>query len=96
MEENEKVRAGRNRTIVLTEEDKIRLSPRIAKAGADYLDKTINSDLLQALPLLPDEFADLIIIDPPYNLTKNFAGKVFNELQFWNSIFINFSLLVFQ
>ena len=79
MEENEKVRAGRNRTIVLTEEDKIRLSPRIAKAGADYLDKTINSDLLKALPLLPDEFADLIIIDPPYNLTKNFAGKIFNE-----------------
>ena len=79
MEKNEKVRAGRNRTIVLTEEDKIRLSPRIAKAGADYLDKTINSDLLQALPLLPDEFADLIIIDPPYNLTKNFAGKIFNE-----------------
>ena len=79
MEKNEKVRAGRNRTIVLTEEDKIRLSPRIAKAEADYLDKTINSDLLQALPLLPDEFADLIIIDPPYNLTKNFAGKIFNE-----------------
>ena len=44
-----------------------------------YLDKTINSDLLQALPLLPDAFADLIIIDPPYNLTKNFGGKVFNE-----------------
>ena len=79
MEKNEKVRAGRNRTIVLTEEDKIRLSPRIAKAGSDYLDKTINSDLLQALPLLPDVFADLIIIDPPYNLTKNFAGKIFNE-----------------
>ena len=45
----------------------------------EYLDKTINADLLTALPLLPDEFADLIIIDPPYNLTKNFGGKVFNE-----------------
>ena len=43
------------------------------------LDKTINADILQALPLLPDQFADLIIIDPPYNLTKNFGGKVFNE-----------------
>ena len=101
MKENEKVRAERNRTIVLTEEDKKRLGQKLVKitefpdsirqapevsendkfekAEFDYLDKTINSDLLSALPLLPDEFADLIIIDPPYNLTKNFAGKVFNE-----------------
>ena len=108
MEEKEKVRAGRNRTIVLTDQDRKRLKEKIVmnmdspvkpamfakqtrlgndmqcKAGNDsllevYLDKTINSDLLTALPLLPDEFADLIIIDPPYNLTKNFGGKVFNE-----------------
>ena len=43
----------------------------------DILNKTINGDIYQALPLLPDGFADLIIIDPPYNLTKNFNGKVF-------------------
>ena len=102
MEENEKNRAGRNRTIVLAEEEKKRLrqnliivgdSPvkpendnhnkllnnRVSNSQFDYLDKTINSDLLTALPLLPDEFADLIIIDPPYNLTKNFGGKIFNE-----------------
>ena len=91
MEEKEKVRAGRNRTIVLTDQDRKRLKEKIVmnmdspvKPGndsllEDYLDKTINSDVLTALPLLPDEFADLIIIDPPYNLTKNFGGKVFNE-----------------
>jgi len=82
MEEKEKVRAGRNRTIVLSDEDKARLHTKLLtndKLLTDYLDKTINSDLLTALPLLPDEFADLIIIDPPYNLTKNFGGKVFNE-----------------
>ena len=87
----EKIRAGRNRTIVLTEEDKKNLEPRLVRLNdspvtpgndtyaRDYLDKTINSDLLSVLPLLPDEFADLIIIDPPYNLTKNFGGKIFNE-----------------
>ena len=42
-----------------------------------FLDHTINAYLLAALPHLPDEFADLIIIDPPYNLTKNFNGKIF-------------------
>lgn len=43
-----------------------------------FLDSTINADLLSILPLLPDEFADLIIIDPPYNLRKDFNGKVFS------------------
>ena len=86
MNDTEKVRAGRNRTIVLTEEDKKQLREKLItdKSSSpshklEYLDKTINADLLEALPLLPDEFADLIIIDPPYNLTKNFGGKVFNE-----------------
>ena len=86
MNDTEKVRAGRNRTIVLTEEDKKQLREKLItdknispSHKLEYLDKTINADLLAALPLLPDEFADLIIIDPPYNLTKNFGGKVFNE-----------------
>ena len=43
-------------------------------------DKTINADLLETLKYIPDEFANLIIIDPPYNLTKNFGGKTFNAM----------------
>lgn len=86
MNATEKIRAGRNRTLVLTDEDKTKLREKLITDKTnllshkfEYLDKTINADLLKALPLLPDEFADLIIIDPPYNLTKNFGGKVFNE-----------------
>lgn len=86
MNATEKIRAGRNRTLVLTDEDKIKLREKLITDKTnllshkfEYLDKTINADLLTVLPLLPDEFADLIIIDPPYNLTKNFGGKVFNE-----------------
>lgn len=86
MNATEKIRAGRNRTLVLTDEDKTKLREKLIMDKTnllshkfEYLDKTINADLLTALPLLPDEFADLIIIDPPYNLTKNFGGKVFNE-----------------
>ncbi len=85
----EKIRAGRNRTITLDDSERDRLRERLVTvpAGAAIepvemtavLDRTINSDLLAALPYLPDEFADLIIIDPPYNLTKNFGGKIFNE-----------------
>lgn len=79
----EKKRAERNRTITLTDTEKETLKKRLVTVNqviepAEITDKTINADLLQALPLLPDEFADLIIIDPPYNLTKNFNGKVFS------------------
>ncbi len=85
----EKKRAGRNRTITLSEAEKETLKKRLIEVRGsfdtasgllnqqDFLDHTINTDLLTALPLLPDEFADLIIIDPPYNLTKNFNGKIF-------------------
>ena len=48
-----------------------RLADRESAPLEKILDKTINADILKSLPLLPDEFADLIIIDPPYNLTKN-------------------------
>ena len=79
----EKKRAERNRTITLTDTEKETLKKHLVTVNkviepVEITDKTINADLLQALPLLPDEFADLIIIDPPYNLTKNFNGKVFS------------------
>lgn len=44
------------------------------------VNKTINGDTLEVLTHLPDSFADLIIIDPPYNLTKDFHGNKFNAM----------------
>lgn len=37
----------------------------------------IHGDLFDVLPILPDGFANLIIVDPPYNLTRNFGDKKF-------------------
>ena len=85
----EKIRAGRNRTITLNDDEKAELRARLVTAerlsspvtepveNTGFLDCTINGEVLSILPLIPDEFADLIIIDPPYNLTKNFNGKTF-------------------
>ncbi len=39
----------------------------------------ICADTLSVLPCLPAGFADLLILDPPYNLTKNYNGRVFRE-----------------
>ena len=41
--------------------------------------KTICGDLFDCLDLLPEEFVDLLIIDPPYNLDKNFNGFKFTK-----------------
>lgn len=43
------------------------------------LDKTINGDFWQVCQFLPHQSMDLIIADPPYNLTKSFNGTVFSK-----------------
>ncbi len=71
-----------NRTIVLTPQEKRELKKQLVFADGEgqltYENSVICADILQALPKLPDAFADLIIIDPPYNLTKDFNGTKFN------------------
>ncbi len=44
-----------------------------------FLNKTILGDMLEVCPRLPPQCADLIITDPPYNLTKSFNGNVFGK-----------------
>lgn len=46
---------------------------------SNIVNKTVNGDLFEILPLLPINSIDLIIADPPYNLNKNFHGNKFNK-----------------
>jgi site-specific DNA-methyltransferase (adenine-specific) len=86
VQENEdKVRAGRNRTLTLDNTERLRFGEQLltltTKAGIEQLmNKTINQDLFEVIDLLPDQFVDLMFIDPPYNLTKNFNGKTFKRM----------------
>lgn len=78
----EKIRAERNRTLVLTETDRQTLPQYLSRitagcTAADLLGKIIRQDLFEVLELLPEGFADLLVIDPPYNLSKDFAGLKF-------------------
>jgi site-specific DNA-methyltransferase (adenine-specific) len=43
----------------------------------EVVDRIINQDFLDAVSFLPRSFVDLLILDPPYNLTKDFNGQVF-------------------
>jgi len=46
-------------------------------AVEDVTGCVINQDFGDAVPLLPRSFVNLLILDPPYNLTKNFNGHMF-------------------
>lgn len=46
---------------------------------SDCTNCTIIGDALQILPRLPKNSVDLLVVDPPYNLTKSFSGIVFRQ-----------------
>ena len=56
----------------------VTLTQKISDLTA-VLDKTICGDMLSVCPLLPEKSVDLLIADPPYNLTKSFHGSTFSK-----------------
>lgn len=80
-----KERAGRNRTLTVSMDEVEALENSVSTVDDirehGVMDTVINADLYDCLDLLPDNFADLIIIDPPYNLDKNFNGKKFSAMR---------------
>ncbi len=83
MSEAAKIRAPRNRTLTLSAGERARLGARLLRAplAADgvWIDRVICGDAFSVVPALPPGFADLVILDPPYNLTKQFGDEVFRQ-----------------
>lgn len=82
----QKKRAERNRTLTILPQEEEVLKKNIetletVSRSKDFINKTVNANLMDVLPLIPDGFANLIIIDPPYNLTKDFNGMKFNAMK---------------
>lgn len=82
---SDKPRALRNKTLTMTEKEitnlrKNILYPNELAPATNFENKTINGNLFDVIKYIPDNFADLIIIDPPYNLTKNFNGLTFAQM----------------
>ncbi len=48
-------------------------------AFKDMINKNIIGDTFEVLKNVEDESIDLIIVDPPYNLRKNYHGNIFTE-----------------
>ena len=77
-----KERAKRNRTLTLTDEERRELLQLIITAqdfdAANAENTIVCADLLEVIDQIPNGVADLIIIDPPYNLSKDFNGLAFS------------------
>lgn len=80
-----KEKAKRNKTIDISIEDGKEYFDKCLKINGEVTqvglieNKIINGDTFEILPKLPKGFADLIIVDPPYNLRKTYNGTVFSK-----------------
>src|SRR5258708_1544641 len=80
----ERRRAGRNRTLALSEAEKTRLAGCLIRAlPQERLVEppvgTIHGDCREWAKWLPKAHVDLLFLDPPYNLSKSFNGKQFSK-----------------
>jgi len=79
-----KTRAPRNRTLTCSRSELSELGKKLPFIPAEIAleeieNKIICQDVFAAVPLLPRGFADLLILDPPYNISKNYHGHLFKE-----------------
>jgi site-specific DNA-methyltransferase (adenine-specific) len=76
--------AERNRTLVLDDNDILLLQKHLSNLQAkisaeEVVNNVICQDMLEAAKFLPNNFVDLLFLDPPYNLSKNFNGTAFKK-----------------
>ena len=79
------MKGERNRTLAISDDERVALKEDITtlgqiSSGFNFDNKTVQADLFDVLPLMPDDYADLVIIDPPYNLSKDFNGTKFTAM----------------
>lgn len=80
----DKVRAPRNQTITLNDEERDQYGKKLLRLShpADLqtvVNRTINQDLFQVIDFLPQQSVDLLFVDPPYNLNKTFNSNSFKK-----------------
>ncbi len=75
-------RAQRNRTLTCSDAEMAELASELLRLAAparpdEIIGRVIHQDFHEVRRFLPQAFVDLMILDPPYNLTKNYNGHVF-------------------
>lgn len=76
------MKAKNNRTITVSDEEKEELLKGIChEVPVDVSDAVVNADIMNTIDCVEDESMNLIIIDPPYNLKKDFGNNDFNVMK---------------
>lgn len=73
------MKSPRNQTITLTNEESHDLLKYIDNEFIPNKDQIICGDLYNVIDHIPDNYYNLIIIDPPYNLSKDFGTTKFTS-----------------
>lgn len=77
----DKIRAKNNRTTFVTPDETDELKAKLIQFAdidnASLDNKTIHGQIEDVAKKLPNKFVDLLFIDPPYNLNKDFGNNTF-------------------
>jgi site-specific DNA-methyltransferase (adenine-specific) len=79
------MKAKNNRTITLNDAEKLQYDKELIHINKNITpkeieNKIIQQDLFTLFDYLPENFVDLLFIDPPYNLSKNYNGNKFHKM----------------
>jgi site-specific DNA-methyltransferase (adenine-specific) len=80
------LKAPRNKTLTLNSKERETLEKKLLYSLRKYDFEEIRNKITRAYMFdiiddMPKQFADLLILDPPYNLNKAFHGLKFNKLR---------------
>ncbi|HSD64707.1 MAG TPA: DNA methyltransferase [Ignavibacteriaceae bacterium] len=75
-------KAPYNRSLEVLPGEEHKLKPDILKIKStaslnEITNRIINQDIFSVIDFLPDSFIDLLFLDPPYNIYKNFNSNLF-------------------
>ncbi len=78
------IRSKRNKTLTLSSSELQELSRQLPAVTTtlttpEILDRIFCADIMSAIDFFPAGCVDLLILDPPYNLNKDFQGRKFSR-----------------
>ncbi len=79
--------SSRNQTITITTDEAVNLSKQLYVLPSkdkiitkqDITNQLTCQNMLETAKYLPNQFVDLLFLDPPYNIAKDFAGSKFKR-----------------
>ena len=89
-----KERASMNRTITLSDDERKTYQDYISDHFELNENSVICGDFAKINNQIPDEYFDLILLDPPYNLTKKYGENIFKSMT--DAEYIEYILFIFK